>query len=73
MKNTFQGIFFSLIKVYISVDYSVPPGELKNVEFGTVEKSLAKCPADPPSAGTWQYKSSVLGRYVVQEPGQVPT
>jgi len=38
-------------------------GSLNNVEFGTVEKSLAKCPADPPSASTWQYKSSVLGRW----------
>jgi hypothetical protein len=45
-----------------------PAGALNNVEFGTVEKSLAKCPADPPSAGTWQYKSSVLGRYSLQLP-----
>jgi hypothetical protein len=44
----------------INAHYSV--GDLKNVEFGPVEKSLAKCPADPPSAATWQYKSSVLGR-----------
>jgi hypothetical protein len=37
-----------------------------------VVKEYGKCTADPPSAGNWQYKSSVLGRYVVKEYGKCP-
>lgn len=38
-------------------------GSTSKIEFGSIENSLSKCPADPPSTGNWQYKSSVLGRW----------
>lgn len=38
-------------------------GAMKDVDFGSAEKTLAKCPADPPASGTWQRKSSILGRW----------
>eukprot|EP00090_Calanus_glacialis_P020617 TRINITY_DN3180_c0_g1_i1.p1 TRINITY_DN3180_c0_g1~~TRINITY_DN3180_c0_g1_i1.p1 ORF type:complete len:593 (+),score=149.12 TRINITY_DN3180_c0_g1_i1:61-1839(+) len=38
-------------------------GAIKGVDFGSAEKTLAKCPADPPASGTWQRKSSILGRW----------
>ena len=37
-------------------------GAAKGIEFGSAEKTLAKCPGDPPASGTWQRKSSILGR-----------
>ena len=39
-------------------------GATKGIEFGSAEKTLAKCPGDPPASGTWQRKSSILGRWV---------
>jgi len=38
-------------------------GSDRGVEFGSVENSPAKCPADPPARDNWQYKSSVLRRW----------
>jgi len=38
-------------------------GNSKGVEYSTKENSLAKCPGDPPANGTWQRKSSILGRW----------
>merc|ERR1712215_189761 len=38
-------------------------GSTKGTHFGSVEKSLAKCPGDPPATGNWQRKSSILGRW----------
>lgn len=38
-------------------------GSSSKVEFGSNANSLAKCPADPPATGKWQYKSSVLSRW----------
>merc|ERR1711872_160841 len=38
-------------------------GVAKGVNFSTAEKTLAKCPADPPASGTWQRKSTILGRW----------
>jgi len=38
-------------------------GATKGIEFGSAEKTLAKCPGDPPASGTWQRKSSILGRW----------
>merc|ERR1712198_662938 len=38
-------------------------GSSSKVEFGSNASSLAKCPADPPATGKWQYKSSVLSRW----------
>lgn len=38
-------------------------GASKGVNFSSTEKTLAKCPADPPASGTWQRKSSILGRW----------
>ena len=39
-------------------------GATKGVNFSTTEKTLAKCPGDPPASGTWQRKSTILGRWV---------
>jgi len=38
-------------------------GSTRGIDFGSAQKSLAKCPADPPASGTWQRKSSILGRW----------
>jgi hypothetical protein len=38
-------------------------GKDGGVEFGSVENSPAKCPADPPAVDNWQYKTSVLHRW----------
>jgi len=38
-------------------------GGKSGIYFSTANNSLAKCPADPPANGTWQYKSSVLRRW----------
>jgi len=38
-------------------------GSTSGIDFGSAQKSLAKCPADPPASGTWQRKSSILGRW----------
>jgi len=43
--------------------FSATLGATKEVDFGSAEKTLAKCPADPPASGTWQRKSSILGRW----------
>ena len=40
-------------------------GSTSGIDFGSAQKSLAKCPADPPASGTWQRKSSILGRLVI--------
>ena len=39
-------------------------GSTTGVSFSTTEKTLAKCPGDPPASGTWQRKSTILGRLV---------
>jgi len=38
-------------------------GGKKNLFFGTMEKSLAKCPGDPTSQGTWQAATGTFGRW----------
>jgi len=38
-------------------------GSTRGIDFGSAQKTLAKCPADPPASGTWQRKSSILGRW----------
>jgi len=38
-------------------------GSTTGVSFSTTEKTLAKCPGDPPASGTWQRKSTILGRW----------
>merc|ERR1711892_913584 len=38
-------------------------GATTGIDFGSAEKTLAKCPADPPASGTWLRKSSILGRW----------
>merc|ERR1711970_83256 len=38
-------------------------GATKGVNFSITEKTLAKCPGDPPASGTWQRKSTILGRW----------
>jgi len=38
-------------------------GAAKGVDYASAEKTLAKCPGDPPASGTWQRKSNILGRW----------
>jgi len=38
-------------------------GSSTGVEYGSVEKGTAKCPADPPAVGTWMRKTSFLHRW----------
>lgn len=43
--------------------FAATVGATTGIDFGSAEKTLAKCPADPPASGTWQRKSSILGRW----------
>eukprot|EP00092_Neocalanus_flemingeri_P006157 GFUD01006628.1.p1 GENE.GFUD01006628.1~~GFUD01006628.1.p1 ORF type:complete len:588 (-),score=139.67 GFUD01006628.1:240-2003(-) len=38
-------------------------GGKENLFFGTVEKSVAKCPGDPTAQGTWQAATGTFGRW----------
>ena len=37
-------------------------GGKKDLFFATVEKSVAKCPGDPTTLGTWQAATGTFGR-----------